>query len=84
MGDMAELLEYWCDDLWFEEEWQKLQKRIEKRLWVTGDGEEIHISKMDTDHIRNALRWIQRWDIPDFGPYIRLFEDELKRRMANS
>lgn len=57
------------------------------KLWVTREGETMHISKMSSRHIRNSLNMLQRrLDFADedeemlINIYIGHFNEELQKR----
>jgi hypothetical protein len=37
------------------------KKEPRKWVWITRDGREIHVSKMDDNHLRNTIRFLRRW-----------------------
>lgn len=49
-------------------------------LWKTKDGEYIPIREMETAHIHNCIRMLERNDSPYKEPYIKAFEKELAER----
>lgn len=67
--------------------WDEQQKYMEHEysakmgIWHTKDGKEIKIKDMETSHIKNCIAFIRRNDKIDmYEPYIKTFEEELKRR----
>lgn len=49
-------------------------------LWIKKDGELIHVSNMETSHIQNCIKMLNRNDSPFKDVYIQMFERELKKR----
>ena len=35
-------------------------ENLENHIWVTRDGKELHVTKMDTSHVKNALNMLKR------------------------
>lgn len=52
---------------------------LSKDIWTTKDGKRLLISKMQTSHIENCLRKIQK-DYPWRKIYLESLTQELKRR----
>lgn len=59
------------------------QELLENRIWVTSDGHSIPISEMDTQHIKNCIHLIYKRNGNWRHQYLRLFEDELRKRKFN-
>lgn len=66
------------------ERWEELSIRAHNNashgLWITKDGRYLHVSEMDTSHIRNCMRMLERNDSPFKDVYIPMFEKELAER----
>ena len=58
----------------------KAEENIEKGIWVAKDGTKYLISKMQTSHIRNYIRMIQRSNFYWRPEYLESLTQELKRR----
>lgn len=63
------------------------EERIKKKIWVTEDGKEIPIKDMDSLHIQNCIKMLERKKdnhtaaLKDFAEqYIGLFKTELNKR----
>lgn len=52
--------------------------------WVTQTGEIILVKDMDTGHLINTIRLIERGDAPDRKAYIPVLQEELDRRSENA
>lgn len=82
--------DYWCD--YYEwlcddangqtitEEEIEIECRLINRTWVTKEGEVLNIKDMDTSHIINCIKMINRNRWCYAYEYTKLFEAELKRR----
>ena len=57
-----------------------MTNRLSRRVWVTKDGKPIPISEMETSHIKNTIRWMDKVDFEYEDEYKRLFTQELNRR----
>ncbi len=62
---------------------------LESKTWVTAKREFIHISRMETRHIKNCIRCLKgqsktkipfNWNGKTHDKWIELFEDELSNR----
>lgn len=64
--------------------WEDMCIRAENNamhgLWIKKDGELIHVSNMETSHIHNCIKMLNRNDSPFKDIYIPMFERELKKR----
>lgn len=49
-------------------------------LWITKDGRYLHVSEMETSHIENCIRMLERNNSPFKKYYIPMFENELRAR----
>lgn len=56
------------------------QENIKKGIWVAKDGTKYLISKMQTSHIKNCIRMIQRSNYYWRPEYLEPLTQELKRR----
>jgi len=77
--------DYEADLYWDEQDEQELYMEHEYSakmgIWHTKDGKELKIKNMETSHIKNCIAFIRRNDKNDmYEPYIKVFEEELKRR----
>ena len=69
------------ENAWMAEELaDAIEQDIQKGIWVTKDGKELKISEMETSHIKNCIRFIQKKDDDFFLEYIPVFRSELERR----
>lgn len=68
-------------ELWYEEE----NRRIGDGIWQQKDGKEIRVKDMESSHIENCIRMLQR-QIKEYGiddikeGWIETFQRELKKR----
>ena len=66
------------------EKWEELSIQAHNNashgLWITKDGRYLHVSEMETSHIRNCIRMLERNDSPFKDTYIPMFEKELAER----
>ena len=79
--------DYWCR-YWEEIDWSEEELEMEDRFrykeWVTKDGKRLKIKDMETSHIKNCLKFVnkeingKRWCYAD--EYTKLFEAELRKR----
>lgn len=64
--------------------WEEMSIRAHNNashgLWITKDGRYLHVSEMETSHIKNCIRMLERYDSPLKDAYIPMFEKELKER----
>lgn len=79
----------WCDYYeWVDEESGRsiaeeeveMTNRIKNREWVTRTGKRLKIADMETSHIINCLRIINRAQWCYAYEYTKLFEAELNKR----
>ena len=62
----------------------ELETKIAKKIWTTRDGRDIEIKDMETSHIQNCIKLVnreingKRWCYAE--EYTKLFNDELKAR----
>lgn len=63
-----------------EQMYIKAVANASRGLWVTKDGRYMRINEMETSHIRNCIRMLNRNDSPYKDPYIKAFEEELAER----
>lgn len=82
--------DFWCQywETWeTEEDWTEEEIEMEYRLgykiWVTKDGKELKIKDMETSHIINTIKMINRNKWCYAYEYTKLFEEELKARGIN-
>lgn len=61
----------------------KADENIRKGIWIAKDGTKYLISKMQTSHIKNCIRMIQRSNYYWRPEYIEPLTQELKRRVQN-
>ena len=57
--------------------------KISKKIWTTRDGRDIEIKDMETSHIINTIKMINRNKWGYAYEYTKLFEAELKARGIN-
>lgn len=75
MGDHAD----YSSDCWSEDDWLDFRQ---PNYWISKDGKVTHPRYMETEHILNALRFLQvkakesEWR----DAWIRIFKAELKAR----
>lgn len=62
------------------EEVYKHQENIKKSIWVAKDGTKYLISKMQTSHIKNCIKMIQRSNYYWRPEYLEPLTNELKLR----
>lgn len=60
------------------------QENLEKGIWEAKDGTKFLISKMQTSHIKNCIRMIQRSNYYWRPEYLEPLTQELKRRQQNN
>ena len=64
--------------------WEEVSIRAENNakhgLWITKDGRYLHVSEMETNHIRNCTKMLERNNSPFKDVYIPMFEKELAKR----
>lgn len=92
---MGEIAEWMCDQaIWqeaeyknkhIEESWaiEDIKKRYNSGVlkWTTKDGQEIKVSKMTKQHIRNTTKFLKRNGATKVQKcWIEIFEIELERR----
>jgi hypothetical protein len=65
------------EDLVFNQK-EAEQFQLENHLWETKDGSLIEISNMSTEHIKNAIHLIYKYQWRT--QFLRLFEQELRHR----
>ena len=53
----------------------------QEHAWTTAQGDDILVRDMDTGHVRNALRLVQRW-IDRGPPEFPLFQGEMAQYYA--
>lgn len=58
----------------------KQQENIDKGIWIGSDGTKYLISKMQTSHIKNCIKMIQRSNYYWRPEYLEPLTQELKRR----
>lgn len=56
------------------------RKNIDRGVWIARDGTKYLISKMQTSHIKNCIRMIQRSNYYWRPEYLEPLTQELKRR----
>jgi hypothetical protein len=80
--------EYLADNAYEIEQSQKrwesifIKAEIEasKGIWRTKDGRVLKVEEMETGHIKNCMRMLERNNVPIRKPYIVMFTKELHRR----
>jgi hypothetical protein len=77
----------WAEEQdWFGSEDMILQAQqryfelVEEGIWKTQKGEYLRIRDMDTNHIKNCIKCIYKSNGNWRPEYLRLFENELRRR----
>ena len=79
--------DYWCsywEELDLEQEKIEMEYRFKNKLWVTKDGKELKIKDMETSHIQNCIKHVNKkingrqWEYAE--EYTKLFNEELKAR----
>ena len=85
---MEMMMEEYIDSLiWEEEQWSNLKSGI----WTTREGQELQIKDMESEHIRNCIKMLERNIEADEYPsdttlesliicYIDLLQSELSQR----
>lgn len=66
------------DDYYAEHEY-----RARMGEWVTKDGKKLKIKDMETSHIHNCIRLINKTGDEALFEYLPVFEKELERRRTN-
>ena len=56
-----------------------IQAMADAGVWVTQDGRQLKIADMDTNHLQNTIRMLER-SPRGFFRHIDLMKDELKKR----
>jgi hypothetical protein len=81
----------WAEEQdWFGSEDMILQAQqryfelVEEGIWKTQKGEYLRIRDMDTNHIKNCIKCIYKSNGNWRPEYLRLFENELRRRKYSS
>ena len=79
--------DYWCQ-YWEELDWAEeeieMEYRFENKIWVTKDGKKLKIKDMETSHIQNCIKFVNKkingkqWVYAE--EYTKLFNEELKAR----
>ena len=57
-----------------------MKNRLSRGVWVTKDGKAIPITEMETSHIKNTIKWMEKNDFEYEDEYKRLLTQELNRR----
>ena len=77
--------DFWCgiyEELALEDEAREMNYRFNNKIWVTKDGKELKIKDMETSHIHNCMKMINKkskeWGYAE--KYKELFMEELTRR----
>ena len=61
--------------------YENIKADAEFGYWTTKGDKVIHVSKMETSHIKNCIRYLERHDKVDmYLPWIERFKEELKAR----
>jgi hypothetical protein len=58
----------------------KAEIEASKGIWRTKDGRVLKVEEMETGHIKNCMRMLERNNVPIRKPYIVMFTKELHRR----
>ena len=62
-------------------EYLQMEHEANKGIWTTASGEEIHVSEMETSHIVNTIKYLERKDFKDlYLSWIEMLKKELDRR----
>lgn len=81
--------DYWCsyyewadeeNGAFIREEEIEMEDRLRNKIWVTKEGKRLKIEEMETSHIINCLRMINRSKWCYAYEYTKLFEFELNKR----
>ena len=62
---------------------QYVLELAKNRQWESAGGRVQDVAAMDTSHIRNCIRWVERNDVPAGDVLIAMFEHELELRGAD-
>jgi hypothetical protein len=58
----------------------RAENNVRHGLWITKYGRYLHVSEMETNHIRNCTKMLERNNSPFKDVYIPMFEKELAKR----
>lgn len=59
-----------------------IEQQAESGWWTTKDGRKIHVRNMESEHIQNTIRLLERNNEKDiYMPWINRFKRELERRL---
>jgi len=62
----------------------------ERKIWITSNGEKIHVTSMDDDHLNNAYKYLRNHKLVAMGEKLRLkwiqifFEEKVRRQYDES
>ena len=59
---------------------EEYEYNLRHKIWVTQDHKEIPIKKMETSHIKNCIKKIERSNFKWRPHYYKLLKQELTRR----
>lgn len=80
MGDMAD----WCLDmaLMYDNHLDFISRRkMEQHIWTARDGQEIHVTKMTTQHLINTILMIEEGRSNHDEAWIQILQAELDSRL---
>lgn len=75
MGDMAEMYDYY--DPFDDEDDEREDYYITNKIWPASTGE-IRVSEMSDEHLRNAIRYLEK--STNDSPLLSMLLDEEKER----
>ena len=58
----------------------KAEIEASRGIWRTKDGRILKVEEMETGHIENCIRMLERNNVPFRDPYVRMFTEELQKR----